>query len=54
MTNEMVTEEQKTNAEKVAAMLSELSGAQMPIVALATESYMNGFIAGMQAATKSA
>ncbi len=46
-----VTETQRTNAEKVAAILAQLSEKESKLVALASEAYMSGFLAGMTART---
>ena len=46
-----VTEAQRTNAEKVAAILAQLTERESKLVALASEAYMSGFLAGMTART---
>lgn len=46
-----VTETQRTNAEKVAAILAQLTERESKLVALASEAYMSGFLAGMTART---
>lgn len=46
-----VTEAQRTNAEKLAAILAQLTERESKLVALASEAYMSGFLAGMTART---
>ena len=46
-----VTDTQRTNAEKAAAILAQLSEKESKLVALASEAYMSGFLAGMTART---
>ena len=46
-----VTDTQRANAEKAAAILAQLSEKESKLVALASEAYMSGFLAGMTART---
>jgi hypothetical protein len=45
-----VTEAQRTNAEKVVAILAQLTERESKLVALASEAYMSGFLAGFATA----
>ena len=46
-----VTDTQRTNAERAAEVLAGLPAWQSRLVALASEAYMSGFLAGMTART---
>lgn len=50
MDEKKVTDEQKANAEEMAAKLAELSEHESRLAAMAGEAFLSGFLAGMQTA----